>query len=269
MKRLIKYLGIAFFALLMVSCSKNTIGDALVLPKKKPKELMTILSELSNEEYDSFYSKIAVKYKDSIQSVSFKLSARVIADTTTNALITYARIPFVNVLLTQDSIQYTNKTQKCYSAGSLSSLKEQFAVDFSLKNIEELLIGLPVAYDLEKKYFQLDPNHESYVMCSHSKRELKKMDKGQLDGIVFYYALSEEPNQLKTISLVHPSEQTKIIIDYKSRQLIDGHLLPKQVEIQIVSAEGEITIAMDYRKTRINEVESIHFIIPENYEVCE
>ena len=142
-------------------------------------------------------------------------------------------------------------------------------IDFSLKNIEELLIGLPVAYDLEKKYFQLDPNHESYVMCSHSKRELKKMDKGQLDGIVFYYALSEEPNQLKTISLVHPSEQTKIIIDYKSRQLIDGHLLPKQVEIQIVSAEGEITIAMDYRKTRINEVESIHFIIPENYEVCE
>lgn len=269
MNQLIKYLGIALISLFMVSCSKSTIGEVVVLPKKKSKELMAVLSELSNQEYDYFYSKIATKYKDSTQSVSFKLSARVIADTATNALITFARIPFINIVLTEDSITYTDKSKKCYSAESLSSLKEQFAVDFSLKNIEELLIGLPLAYDSKKKYFQLESNNGNYIMCSHSKRDLKKIDKGQLDAMVLCYTLSKDASQLESISLVRPREQTEITIDYRERQLIDGYLLPKKVDVRIFSAQGEVTIDMDYKKMRINQIESIHFIIPENYGVCE
>lgn len=269
MIRSIKYIGLVLVALVFVACSKHNTEGGVKLPKKKDTELMDSLDVLAGQEYDYFYSKISTKYKDSAQSVSFKVSSRVIADTTTNLLITYARIPFVNSLITEDSVTVTNKKDKCYIEESIGFIKEKFSVDFTLKNVEEMLLGLPLGYDPELKYYQMESTSEGYVMCSHTKRELKKIDKGEIEDIVMFYTLSPDLTQLVSTVIVSPKDRTEIKINYKTRELIDTYLLPKTVEIRILTPEQEIEIDMEYKKTRINEVESIHFVIPESYGKCE
>jgi len=268
MIRSIKYGFLGLIGLMMVACSKNATEGTGKLPKKKDIVLIEALDTLSNQSFDSFYSKVSTKYKDSAQNISFKTTLRMVSDSATNMLITYARIPFMNSLVTTDSVKITNKKDKCYTGESLSFIKDKFSVDFSLQNIEELLSGRPVGFDPEQKYYQMDSG-DGYVLCTHSKRDLKKIDKGDLNEIVMFYTLSPDLTQMISMSIVSPEDKTEITVNYESRELVESFLLPKLVNIRIQTPAQEISIDMDYKKTRINKSEHIHFVIPDSYGKCE
>lgn len=242
--------------------------DELDLPKKSDEELILALDSLSINKVEYFYAKASSKYKDSSTNASFKTTVRLIADSATNLRMTYANIPVVNALVSLDSVHVTNKREKCYLKESMAFLKESFAVDFSLKNIEELLLGLPIAYQDEVKYHQ-NKSDKTYTLCSHSKRDLRRIARGNLREVVFYYTLSEDLSQLTASEIISPVDSTVIKLDYLSRQLVDDILLPKKINVHITSPKKNINFAMEYKKIRVNQVESIHFVIPESYEKCK
>jgi hypothetical protein len=252
--------------ILRVTLMRQLVGGKL--PKKKDVELMAAMDTLSSQSFDSFYSKISTKYQDTSQNISFKTTLRLVSDSAMTMTITYARIPFVNALITADSIKVTNKKDKCYTKESLSFIKEKFSVDFSLKNIEELMMGLPVDFDPERKYYQID-SENGYELCTHSKRDLKKLEKGELSEIVMFYTLSPDLKQLTSMTIVSPKDKTEIRVDYKTRELIETYLFPKLVDISITTPAQEIKIEMEYKKSRINNTEQIHFVIPDSYGKCK
>ena len=151
---------------------------------------------------------------------------------------------------------------------SLSFIKEKFSVDFTLKNIEELMTGLPVDFNAERDYFQTE-SLDGYELCTHSKKDLKKIEKGELSEMVIYYKLSPDLTQLVSMTIVSPKDKTEITVNYKTRELIDSFLLPKQVEIRILTPAQEMKIEMEYKKSRVNGTEQIHFVIPDSYGECE
>ncbi|MBL4863053.1 MAG: DUF4292 domain-containing protein [Crocinitomicaceae bacterium] len=264
----IKYGFVAVFSLLMVSCARKNTEGIGKLPKKKDMELMLAMDSIAEQSFDYFYAKISTKYKDSTQRVSFKTSLRVVQDSALNAMITYAKIPMIHSLLTKDSIKITNKREKCYILESLDYIKEQFSVDFSLHNVEELMLGFPIDYRTDKRYFQVNST-EGYSLCSHRKRDIKKNERQGRREVIMYYTLSPNLQELSSTMIESPEDSTVIYINYKTRQLVDAYLVPKEVSIRIITPVQEIEIEMDYRKTRINRVEKIHFVIPESYEECE
>ena len=268
MNRLIKYGFLLLFGLVLTACSRNNNEGGVKLSKKKVAELVQTLATLSSLEYTSFYSKISTNYSDSAQNVSFKTSLRLKADSATIMTISYARIPLVNALITVDSVQVSNKKDNCYLKESINFIKEKFGIDFSLKNVEELMMGLPLDFHPEREYFQMHSD-QGYTLCSHSKKDLKRMDAGELKEVVMFYTLSPELDQLISMTVLSPENNTEIRVDYKTRELIDSILFPNQVEIRIITPAQEISIDMEYKKTRVNEVEQIHFVIPESYEKCQ
>ena len=149
MIRLTKYGILLFCGLMIIACSKNNTEGNVKLPKMKDAELVQALDTLSGLEYSSFYSKISTKYSDSSLNVSFKTSLRIRADSATIMTISYARIPFVNALITTDSVQVSNKKDKCYIKESINFIKEKFGVEFSLKNTR--------ARDKQSVFFQMSP----------------------------------------------------------------------------------------------------------------
>jgi len=267
MIRLTKYSFLLLCGLLFVACSKNNTEGGVKLSKKKDAELVQALGTMSNLEYSSFYSKISTSYSDTAQNISFKTTLRVRADSATIMTISYARIPIVNALITADSVKVSNKKDKCYTKESINFIKEKFGVDFSLKNVEELMMGLPLDFDPEREYFQMDSD-KGYMLSSHGKKDLKKMKNGELKEVVMFYTLSPELDQLISMTVLSPENNTEIRVDYKTRELIDSTLFPKLVEIRIITPLQEISIDMEYKKTRVNKVEQIHFVIPESYEKC-
>ena len=80
--------------------------------------------------------------------------------------------------------------------------------------------------------------------------------------------MSPDLKELKRIEIYSPEDTTSIYIDYDSRQYVKGYLLPKEVTVLVVTPGQEIKTRLIYKKIRVNEPETIHFVIPEKYGEC-
>lgn len=254
---------------MLFSCSQKTTEIALVkLPKVKDSQLIDILDSLSRIKFQNFYSKISTKVQDSTQNVSFKTSVRIKADSAINTLITFAKIPVLNALLTKDSVTITDKRSKCFVHESLDYIKDNYSIDFSFKNVEELILGLPIDYDTNERYFQInDPFN--YTISSHRKKDIKKNERNDDREIITYYTLTDDLSNLKSMRIESPEDTAVIQLDYLTRELIEGYFVPSDVNLYLSTPQKIINIGLEYRKTRMNEEEPIYFVIPESYERCE
>lgn len=248
--------------LLLVSCGNRREGVSK-LPKVKDAVLLETLDSLSNQNFASFYSKLSTDYKDSSRSISFKTSLRMVQDSAIGATITYANIPIISTVITKDSVKMTNKRDKCFTLQSIDFLKENFGVSFTHRNMEELLMGFPIAYNAETEYERVKDPY-AYLLSS----ELKK-DGDSGDELIIYYEFDQSTKQLKSTRLYSVSDSTEIKIDYLTRQLADGYSVPETVKIVIRTPKQELNIDLEYRKARVNEQETIHFVIPDSYEPCK
>ena len=276
MSQNIKYFLVGtFLTLFLVSCSeKLVVIHPEKLERKKTPELVHTLDSLFLLRPTFFYSKISTQFQDTNQSVSFKTSIRMVKDSATNALITYAAIPIFNTMLTKDSLTILNKRSKCYSKSKLSSLKDNFGYDFEYKNIEEIILGLPVAYDTNQKYFQIhDPYN--YIISSHRKKEIKRNDRArpnrrnERSDIIIKYFLTADAKGLKKMEIESPDDSTQIFVEYLSREMVDNFNIPKEVTVNVKTPRNNILVNLTYEKIEINQPQPLFLVIPENYEICE
>jgi hypothetical protein len=273
MTRFINYIYLlALGSLLFVSCAKKlTETDREKLPRKKPQDLIDVLDSLSGIKPNYFYTKISTKFEDTNRTVSFKTSIRLVKDSAINTLITYATLPIVNAMITTDSVIISNKRDKCYIRESMDYIKENFAVEFNYRNIEELILGIPLDFDSTQKYFPIhDPYN--YIISSQKKREIKRNERNernQKEDILIKYYLTDDAKGLKAVDIESPSDTASIHVDYSVREQIDGYDIPKEVFIQIKSARNNMRIQMTYEKIEINTPKEMFLIIPETYEKCE
>lgn len=275
MNRSIRYYFVCAFALLLVACSRKiVILNPDKLERRKTSELVSTLDSLHLLKPNFFYTKIATKFKDTNQSVSFKTSIRMVKDSAINALITFAALPIFNSMLTPDSLTILNKRNKCYTKAKLSYIKDNFGYAFDYKNVEELVLGLPLAYDTNQKYFQIhDPFN--YIISSHRKREIRRNDKGkpdrrgESDDIIIKYYLTNDAHGLKRMDIESPGDSTRVQVDYLSRERVSNYDIPKEVTVQVFTPTNTIHVSLDYDKVEINQPQQLFLVIPENYEVCE
>lgn len=296
MNRCIRYYFIGAFALLLVACSRKiVINNPEKLERRKTSELVGTLDSLYLLKPNFFYTKISTHFQDTNQSISFKTSIRMVKDSAVNALITFAALPIFNSMLTPDSLTILNKRNKCYTKTRLSYLKDNFGYAFDYKNVEELILGLPLAYDTNQKYFQIhDPFN--YIISSHRKREIRRNDKGKPDKperninlrldrnerngnntenkegddeIIIKYYLTNDAKGLKRMDIESPGDTTRVQVDYISREVVDNYNIPKEVFVQVFTPRNVIHVNLDYEKVEINQPQPLIMTIPESYEICE
>lgn len=264
------------------SCARRPQQEDLVkLDKKKDKELIETVENLSLKRPNTLYSKIKCHFSDTTKSVGFKTSLRMVKDSAINTLITYASIPVVNALITPDSLNIANKKDKCAIRTTMRYIEESFGVDFEFKNMEEILLGIPVAYDSTEKYFVINDPY-NYIVSSHRKhkarRELRN-NRIEHQGpahrrveretpFIIQYFLNSDLRSLKRVIINSPDDTTQITLDYYSRDSIADFLIPKNTVVTIVTPRNKIVLTLDYDKTEVNVPQEIRFIIPEEYGIC-
>ncbi len=285
--RNIKWLGLALLVVLG-SCARRPVADKPVkLEKRKTSELLHVMDSLSVIRPNSFYTKIKCHFSDTNRRISFKTSIRSIKDSIINPIITYAGIPLVNSIIRRDSLFITNRKDKCAIRTTMNYIKESFGVDFDYRNIEELLLGLPVAYDTTQKYFQINDPY-NYIISSHRKRIIKKENKVKQhdrdnnlnfrkdrngndendDDVMIRYYIHPSLKSISRLVIDSPDDTTHISVDYITRDTVDTYLLPREMIIDIVTARNHIVLTMDYDKTEVNTPQEIYFVIPEEYGDC-
>lgn len=270
MIRSIKYSYILLLGiLLLASCAKKlTEVEMEKLPKRKAQDLVSVLDSISGIKPDLFYTKISTKFTDTNRNISFKTSIRLVKDSAINTLITYATIPVVNSMITKDTVVIVNKRDKCYIRQSMDYIKENFAVEFNYRNIEEIILGLPLDFDSTQKYFQLNDPY-NYIISSHKKRDFKRQDKLGKEDVLIRYYLTDDAKGLKGMYIESPSDTASIQINYLTRENFGSFDIPKEVYIQIQSPRNNMRISMTYDKVEINEPKELILIIPESYGKCD
>lgn len=262
------FLGFAGIFFLAACSKKLTETDREKLPRRKVQELVGVLDSLSDMKPNLFYSKISTKFEDTNSNISFKTSIRLVKDSAINTLITYATLPIVNSMITTDSVVIVNKRDKCYIRESMGYIKENFAVDFNYRNLEELILGMPLDFDSTQKYFLIhDPYN--YTISSRRKRDKRRPDRSDTEDVAIRYFLSDDAKGLKGMFIESPSDSVTIQVDYLQREIVTGFDIPKEVFIQIISPRNNMRIQMTYEKVEVNEPKELILVIPESYGKCE
>lgn len=274
MTQFIKLLVAIFGLFWLGSCSPKFVAaiDETIpkekLPKKKDKELLETLDSLALVKPKTFYSKLSVDYKDTTREISFKTSLKIVSDSAVNAIITYAKIPIVTTMITKDTIKVVNRRDKCYVIQTLNYIKENFGIEFTYNNIEELFLGRPLDYKVDQKYFVINDPYR-YQISSHRKREKKRYERKAKEDIIINYFLTNDAKELRKTTITSPSDTTEISVDYLSFQLDKSIKVPENVLIQIKTPRNRIYVRLEYEKIEINEPQELIIVIPENYEKCD
>lgn len=259
-----------FILIFVVSCSskRRAIQESEEkLAKQKEELLINMLDSISKQRPDHFYTKISSKYTDSEYKVSFKTSIRMRADSALHALITFARIPIYNTMVTPDTLTIVDKRNNCYIMEDMGYLKNTFDVDFQHHNIEELLLGLPVGWDSNEEYYQIkDPYN--YIISSHNKRSLRRSEKDLTGDVYIRYYLNDSANHIKRIIIDSPADTTSIDINYFKREKLNGFNVPVEGDVRIETPRDTIYIDMKFSKTSVNDPRVLYLAIPEKYERC-
>ena len=243
------------------------------LPKIKDKELIDRIDSLSHIEPKTFYSKLALSYLDLSKpadegEISVKTSIKIVSDSAVSAIITYARIPVVTALVTQDTLSVVNKRDRCYTVASLDYLKDLFGVDFSYENIEEIIYGKPLDYQITQKYF-VDNDPFQYSISTHKKHDRKKPDRKQRDDLMIQYRLTDDAKALKQTRIWSLEDATEVSVVYLERQQLNGYDLPLKVEINIRTPKKTLLLTLLYERVEVNEPQELIIVIPESYEKCD
>jgi hypothetical protein len=239
------------------------------LQKVKESKLTDALDSIILKKPAFFYSKIDTKFDDGSRTVNFKTSVRLRADSAFNALITYAKIPVVTAMVTTDSIKISNKKDRCYVLENLEYFKNTFGINFKYQNIEEIILGLPLDYNTDEKYYHMhDPYN--YIISSHRKRVIKRSERGKIQGdIIIKYFLSKDLQNVKRLEIESIEDSTTIYIDYLSRQIEKGYSIPLTMRVEIKTPNKVMRLDLVYDRAEINEPKELFIVIPESYEKCK
>jgi len=259
------FIGVLLF---MVACSKKTTPFGYEKPeKKRTVELVDKLDDLSNYQWDFLSTKINTKFLSREHKQNFKTTLKMKRDSLLNATITFAAIPIINAILSPDSLKVVNKKDKCYILEDLQFLKRKFEIPFEFIQVEELILGLPLAWDRESRYHQLDDFYY-YVISSHKRRFVNRREtKGEGDILIRYF-LSPTTMELSQVLIDSPQDTTSIRIQYFDRYNDGGFPLPQRTEINIFTPRDTISVEMKFQKPEIEKEKVIFLTIPENYEKC-
>jgi hypothetical protein len=255
-------------AFVLASCSKKTgVSGYEKLPRIKTNELAEKLDSLSQSDWVFLSTKINTKFSSREQKQSFKTSLKMRRDSLINATITFASIPIINAVISPDTLKVVNKKDKCFIIEDVNFLKKKFDLPFEFSQLEELLLGLPLAWDKNAKYHQLD-DLNYYVLSSHKKRFLGRRDNKQENDIMIRYFLTPHTFELAQVLVDSPEDTTSVRIQYFDRYSDAGFPLPQRTEILIFTPRDTIAVELKFLKPELEKEKSIFLTIPENYEKC-
>jgi len=268
------YIVVILLSTLTFSCKTKVPGQ--VTKRISEKKLKAILFNTQKVDYDFFYSKINVDFKDSKQSQSFKASVKMRVDSAFSGTISKGPIIAATYLIDKDSVKSTNKLSKCFFTEDLTYISSIIGVELEYDFFQNLLLGKGLYVDETIKYKQIkDKTKKYYILSSDRKRKFKKIDEDKLNldkeknnHIFIKYYFSPDSVNLVKMNVQIPSDTVSIDVNYLETRLVDSHQVPELTTIKIVHPKDSIFIELDYSKVRINQPKRIKFSVPSSYVDC-
>lgn len=258
MRTWISILGVVL--VLGSSCGKKNSMSQDKLPALEEQRMVDVLDSISKTGPDFFSARLDTKYSSKTSNLAFKTSLKIHKDNAVHTLISFAGIPIITAMVTNDSVKASNKKDKCYILEDLEFFKTQFGVEFSLQNLEEILLGRPLQFDKNRQYHLVQDPY-NYILSSQSKNK----DQGE---ILFNYHLSKDLKYLRRVEIVSFKDEVNINVTYNEYFTDSLYSSPKNVSVEVKTQKDKIALQFIYDKIEFNNPKEMVIIIPESYARC-
>ena len=247
------FLFFAFFSL-FVGC-KSTV----ILPSKNPAKniQLTDLRKVivkKQLQYKKFRSRVKATYDDGKRKQQIVVNMR-IENAKSIWMSATMLVPIAKVLITPDKVSFYEKFQKTFFEGDVSLLNKQFSTDFEFKDLQSLLMGLPLS-DLKKGDWERISHPKYYLLVPKSKY------------LAFRPTYFFDPNTflLKEQRFFVPGSQQSLTVKYINHQRLDGELIPGEIQISLFNGKDLKIITLVYNRVEFPSRMSLPFNIPEGYK---
>jgi len=249
-----KKIGFILFIIFITACKSPA-----VFPSKNPikhlpvKELTKAISK-NRIDFKKFRSRVKTTYDDGKRSQQVIVNIRMEKD---KAIWISANmlVPIAKILITPIKVSFFEKFQKTFFEGDITFINNQFNTNFDFEDIQNLLIGLPLA-DLNRGRWETISHPKYYILTP-------KSSKMQLRPTFFYdpsdFSLREQR------FLVSETMQS-LTIKYINYQRLEGEFLPREIEISLFDGRDLKRITLEYTRVDFPDQLSLPFKIPDGYK---
>ncbi len=241
-------------ALFGQSCAKKMTEGTVILPGHNSEDAVEVLDSIQKNTPYFLSSKIDTRYTDNKQNISFKTSLRMSKDTSIWALFTYAGVPLITNYITKDSIQISNKKEKCYIKDSRNFIARNFKIDLSLGDLQSVFLGQPLKYNKLLNYNLNSTSNQIIISNVENKRYF------------LTYFIDKVSKRINSIE--YTDQEIKLKISYLDYWIQDQYSIPKNIKIEINKSNNNITVDLNVEKIEINQPKEMVVVIPESYEKC-
>ena len=254
--RLIK-IGLILTMIFVAACKSPAILPSKTPIKDRPiKELTKAISK-NGADFKKFRSRVKTTYYDGKRSQQLIVNLRMEKDKSiwmsANILV-----PIAKILITPKKVSFYEKFQKTFFEGDITFINDQFNTNFDFKDIQNLLIGLPLA-DLNRGKWETISHPKYYILTP-------KSDKMQLRPTFFY-----DPNDfsLREQRFLVAGTMQSLTIKYIDYQRLEGEFLPREIEISLFDGSELKRITLEYTRVDFPDRISLPFQIPQGYKSIE
>ena len=249
-----KKIGFILFIIFITACKSPA-----VFPSKNPikylpvKELTKAISK-NRVDFKKFRSRVKTTYDDGKRSQQVIVNIRMEKD---KAIWISANmlVPIAKILITPIKVSFFEKFQKTFFEGDITFINNQFNTNFDFEDIQNLLIGLPLA-DLNRGRWETISHPKYYILTP-------KSSKTQLRPTFFY-----DPSDfsLREQRFLVSGTMQSLTIKYINYQRLEGEFLPREIEISLFDGLDLKRITLEYTRVDFPDQLSLPFKIPDGYK---
>ncbi|MEH6679627.1 MAG: DUF4292 domain-containing protein [Sediminicola sp.] len=247
-----KYGIYAFLAMFVLSCKSNKIvTDGSIDANLGARTI--IKNHYQNQlDFKTLSGKMKIDYSDGESSQGVSVSLRMEKD---RAIWISAPLGVVKAYITPDRVSFYNKLDNEYFDGDFGYLSNLLGTELNFEKLQNVLLGEAIVDLKEGKYDATVANNAYRLMPKKTEA-------------IFKAIFEIEPKNFKMAGqlLSQPEKNRMLQIDYKNYQLIDGRVVPNEINITAMDTDKTNTIALEYRNVEFNRPVSFPYKIPSGFK---
>jgi len=233
------------------------------------KNARTLTTNLKSNELRFTWLKARLSAEALIDSSSnsFTIALRMKKDSIIWMSISKLGIEGARVLITKDSVKFTNTIQNKYFKGDYAYISKLLNTELDFEMLQSLLVGNSVSFYDEDEKIKPGVDDCQYTLGTVRKFKRRRVERGkELKEPAQSIFLVPENFKIARILFYEFNPDRSFDAHFGEYVTVDSSQLFPQKMNYTIKAEKNVTIDLNFSKVTLNEEQSFPFKIPDNYE---
>lgn len=250
MSKAVYFLFLLLLSSMIMSCRSTQLTTGT--PKNRSVKFLLRQLEKNHIDYTWFGTNAKIKVDSEQEKATFAASIRMQKDSLIWIKLRKMNIEGARVKITPETIEILDRQNGQYIKRPFSFLKNEYGLDVSFAQLQELIIGNPILWE-EQSLVSVIRKQQNVLQTPNSQKTVLK---------IFMH-----PSSFLINSVQGSMNQNALSIDYSDYEILEQAQIPTKKMIKIDSKEtGLVELEMSFSKLSLNEIQKVGFRVPDNYE---